>query len=89
MNTQINFTELEQTLLDAFIPMLYAEVGFTDVDVDDLSHATKISTKILRGVIASLVTKGVLYTDDNGEYVFINLHEDFYYMHPEWSKESN
>lgn len=81
------FTELEQKVLDAYIPMLYAEEGYSDVDADDLSKATGITKNVIRGVLGSLVTKGVIWTDDNGEYVIIYLSRDFYHLHPTWSAE--
>jgi hypothetical protein len=95
MNTQTTFTELEQKVLDAYIPMLYAEAGFSDVDANDLSKATGIPMRTIRGVLGSLVKKGVIWTDETDnfmadqQYVIIYLSEAFYHLHPEWSKEIN
>lgn len=91
MNTQINLTELEQTLLTEFIGSLYAEEGYSDVDAKDLAQGTGIDIKIVRGALGSLVKKGIvsIETMQNwGEkaYEIIYLNEDYWYMHPRWGK---
>ena len=93
MNTQINLTELEQTLLTELIGSLYAEEGFSDVDAKDLAHGTGINIKIVRGALGSLVKKGIVsieQTDNWGadeQFQLIYLNEDYYYMHPRWGKD--
>ena len=86
---KVSFTELEQEIIDAFIPMLYAEAGFSDVDANDIAKEINRPIKIVRGALGSLVQKGVIFTYDNGRYVIIYLQEDFYYLHPNWSNENN
>ena len=91
MNTQINLTDLEQTLLTEFIGSLYAEEGYSDVDAKDLAHGTGIDIKIVRGALGSLVKKGIVSVETMqnwGEeaYQIIYLNEDYYYMHPRWGK---
>jgi DNA-binding MarR family transcriptional regulator len=91
MNTQINLTELEQTLLTEFIGSLYAEEGYSDVDAKDLAQGTGIDIKIVRGALGSLVKKGIvsIETMQNwGEkaYEIIYLNKDYWYMHPRWGK---
>ena len=92
MNTQINLTELEQTLLTELIGSLYAEEGFSDVDAKDLARGTKIDIKIVRGALGSLVKKGIVsieQTDNWGaeeQFQLIYLNEDYWYMHPRWGK---
>jgi predicted transcriptional regulator len=89
-STTTQFTELEKKVLDAYIPMLYAEAGFSDVDAHDLSKETGITMRSIRGVIGSLVQKGVIWTDENdSHYVIIYLSQDFYHLHPTWSAENN
>jgi len=82
------FTELEQTVLDALIDGLYAEAGFSDVDANDLAHATKIDTRTIRGVLSSLIKKEVISIDGNDSgYQIIYLRSAYWHMHPEWKNQ--
>lgn len=89
----LNLTDLETKTLTAFIDHLYAEPGFSDVDAKDLSKATKIPTTSIRGVLSSLVKKGIVSlveTNTYGaseQYVIIYLNPEFWYLHPEWKEE--
>jgi hypothetical protein len=49
-------TELETELLKKIAKSLYAEHGFTDIELDDISDNTKRD----RGVLASLIKKGIV-----------------------------
>jgi sugar-specific transcriptional regulator TrmB len=91
MKQLINLTEMEKQVLNALIDGLYAEAGFSDVDADDLSKATEIPTKSIRGVLGSLSKKGIIFTDEinNGEYVIVYLHESHYGLVPRWAIEEN
>lgn len=86
------FTILEKQVLDSLIALLYAEPGFSDVDANDIAKETKLSTKIIRGVLSSLVKKGVIHLDETDTYnapktyVLIYLKESYWHLHPEWSK---
>ena len=88
----LNLTELETTLLTAFIGHLYAEEGFSDVEASDLARWTKTDIKIVRGVLSSLIKKGVVYIfqqqgqSQNDFIQIIHLEEKHYNLHPEWSK---
>lgn len=86
----VEFTKLEQAVLDAFIPELYAEPGFSDVSPQDLSRLTKIPMSSLRGVLGSLSKKEVITIWDKedlgSDADIVYLREDFYHLHPEWSK---
>jgi len=88
MSTQ--FTKLEQAVIDAFIPELYAEPGFSDVSPQDLAKLTKIPMSSLRGVLGSLAKKSVISIWDKedlgSDADIVYLNEAFYYLHPEWSK---
>jgi hypothetical protein len=88
MSTQ--FTKLEKSVLDAFIPELYAEPGFSDVSPQDLATLTKIPMSSLRGVLGSLAKKSVISIWDKedlgSDADIVYLNEAFYYLHPEWSK---
>jgi hypothetical protein len=88
----INLTELESKTLTAFIRGLYAEPGFSDVDVNDLSSILGISTKVLRGVLGSLVKKGIVFVDENSGgcgYDVIHMREKYWYLvSEEWANEA-
>ena len=90
----ITFTELEQQVLDALIGGLYAEPGYSDVDAKDLSRETGIPTSAIRGVLSSLIKKGVIFIEDTNTYgapvhQLIYLQNAFWHLHPEWKKHQN
>lgn len=89
-NIGIELTALEQQVLEAYISGLYAEPGFSDVDVNDLAAMTKISTKTIRGVLSSLVKKGIVSVNDNGAgYQIIDLHvEHWHLVNENWAQEA-
>lgn len=88
---QFELTELETKTLEALIDGLYAEPGFSDVDAQDLSKATSIPIKQIRGVLASLVKKGIVDMGDwttNGQtWALIYLKPQYWFLHPEWQVE--
>jgi DNA-binding MarR family transcriptional regulator len=78
---ELNLTELELKTLSTFIDCLYAEPGFSDVDVNDLSEELGISTKIIRGALGSLVKKGLVTIDNNGQgYDIIYLNTPYWHL---------
>jgi hypothetical protein len=82
----LHLTESETAALTSLISNLYAEEGFSDVDVNDISQDTGIPTKSLRGTLSSLIKKGIIQIDDNGAgFQIVYLMEQFYYLHPSWS----
>jgi Fe2+ or Zn2+ uptake regulation protein len=89
----LQLTNLETKVLENLINNLYAEPGFSDVDANDISRSTGIPMKSIRGVLSSLVKKGIIHleeTDSFGaseQFVIIYLHESHYYLHPEWKEE--
>jgi len=88
--TELNLTELETKTLTTFVGCLYAEPGFSDVDVKDLSEVTGISTKSIRGALGSLVKKGVITvnTNDSG-YDIIDLNVSYWHLVNEsWAEEA-
>jgi DNA-binding IscR family transcriptional regulator len=88
---ELNLTELETKTLTTFIGGLYAEPGFSDVDVNDLSSELGISTKVLRGALGSLVKKGIVCIDNNdGAYDIIYLNKPYWSLVNEsWAEEAN
>jgi DNA-binding HxlR family transcriptional regulator len=89
--TELNLTELESKTLTTFIGSLYAEPGFSDVDVNDLSSELGISTKVLRGALGSLVKKGVVFVDESDSgYDIIYLNKSYWSLVNEsWAEEAN
>ena len=57
-STDISLTDLEKKVLDTFIDLLYAEKGFSDVDVKDLAAETTLKINVVKGVVGSLCKKG-------------------------------
>lgn len=85
-----NLTVLEKQSLQAIINGLYAEPGFSDMDVNDLVRPVGKSSRVLRGVLSSLIKKGYIYIDDScssGNYQLIYLSESYYHLHPEWKND--
>ena len=60
----ITVTKLEKQVLEALAGGMYAELGYSDVGIDDIHHATQIPRKVLRGVAGSLQKKGLISIDD-------------------------
>lgn len=89
MELNEKFTDLEKQVIESLVSQLYAEPGFSDVDVHDISRdITTLPTKIIRGVLGSLVKKGVIGIDTNDSgYDIIYLNQSHWYLHPEWKKE--
>jgi len=95
MTTQINqilstLTKGEIKCLITFIDLLYAEEGFSDVDVKDISDIMSITIPTVKGYIGNLTKKGIIHTGDADDIFrsLIFLNEEFYPLHPEWgSKE--
>jgi hypothetical protein len=89
--SELKLTELESKTLNTFVSCLYAEPGFSDVDVNDLSSELGISTKVLRGALGSLVKKDVIVIDENGSgYDIIYLNKPYWHLVNEyWAEEAN
>lgn len=88
----LNLTELETKVLQALIDSLYAEAGFSDVDANDLTEITDIDKKQIRGVLASLVKKGIVHIEETStfrapKYQIIYLDTQYWYLHPEWKED--
>jgi hypothetical protein len=85
----LNLTPLETQVMESFISLLYAEAGFSDVDAKDLSADTGIPTRSIRGVLSSLVQKGIINIEDNGAgFQIVYLSKSHWYLHPEWKNEN-
>jgi len=82
-------TDMEKKVLKNLIDQLYAEPGFSDVGVKDLASETKLSVNEVKGVIGSLTKKGIVSVGDKDFGGLIYLNHKYYYLHPEWGKQSN
>lgn len=84
---EITLTDLEKKVLFALINGLYAEPGFSDVGVIEISKKLKISVNIIKGVIGSLCKKDVTIVGENEYKDCIYLDTSFWYLHPIWKTE--
>lgn len=100
---ELNLTMLETLFVKNLIPMLYAETGFTDVEVKEISGKMGVEVDSAKGVLGSLVKKGICETQLHAptelrrvgkrlklvtiNYEFIALAPDYYHLHPNWNKE--
>jgi DNA-binding MarR family transcriptional regulator len=89
--SELRLTELESKTLSTFVSCLYAEPGYSDVDVNDIASELGISTKIIRGALGSLVKKEVVSIDRNDSgYDIIYLSKPYWYLVNEsWAEEAN
>jgi predicted transcriptional regulator of viral defense system len=87
----MNITWLEDKTLSTFIGCLYAEPGYSDVDVNDISEILDIPTKTIRGALGSLVKKGIITIDRNDSgYDIIYLNKNYWGMVNEsWAEAAN
>ena len=87
---ELNLTELEGKTLQSFIDHLYAEPGFSDVDVRDISKDLGIDTKVIRGALGSLVKKGIVQIEANdSKYDIIYLYPKYWgLVNESWEEAS-
>ena len=78
-------TELEQKVMDCLLGKLDAEPGFSDVGSSEIADATEIKMKALRGVLSSLIKKGMIFVDESSDLSIVHLDKKFYHLHPKWS----
>jgi len=69
LNAQ-HFSDLEIAVLVALNTLLSSYYGqdFTDTSIKDLANELKWSIESTKGVVGSLVKKGIIETWDNGKY---------------------
>lgn len=77
-------TAMEKQTLVALLANLYAEPGFSDVTPSDLSKITTIPMNSLRGVLSSLVQKGLVWMEDDRGPMVVYLASKHYHLHPTW-----
>ena len=59
----MNFTSQEKKFIKELEILLYAEWGFSDVEVKDITEKLNIPIKSAKGILGSLVKKGILSTE--------------------------
>jgi hypothetical protein len=96
---KIVLTELENKCLNTFISKLYAEPGFSDVGAEEIAEGTGLKINTVKGVIGSLVKKGIIDPDPNAgdhnrrdlggnklqSFNILYLNEEYYGLHPQWT----
>ena len=60
----LKVTLKEKQVLESLAQNMYAELGFSDVGFPELRMDTGLSNNILRGVVSSLIKKGLIDIDD-------------------------
>lgn len=60
---ELQVTKLESKVLKSLADEMYAEFGFSDVGPTEIESKTKIKMRSLRGVLGSLVKKGLIFID--------------------------
>jgi hypothetical protein len=60
----IKVTKLEKQVLEALAEGMYAELGYSDMGIEDIAMATGLTHNVLRGVAGSLNKKGLISIDD-------------------------
>lgn len=66
----LKLTQSENKVLESLINGLYAERGFSDFGLGDIKDETGLAMRSLRGVLGSLVKKGVVnICDRKGEWL--------------------
>ncbi len=83
----IKVTELEMKFVTTLIDSLYAEAGFSDVGIDEIAQIMKVACPVAKGVMGSLVKKGIVDAGDD-EFPVVNLHTRVYHLHKRWWEES-
>ena len=56
----LKVTQLEKQVLEALAQGMYAELGFSDMGYPELREDIGLTNKTLRGVVGSLVKKGMV-----------------------------
>lgn len=85
---ELGLTELEQKFVETLITELYAEPDFTDVGVKEISKKMNCTVDSAKGVLGSLVKKGIVDVFENySGFDLVILNTKFYYLHPVWSNQ--
>lgn len=87
---QLNVTELESLFLTTLIDNLFAEPHFSDIDVSDMANYMNQPKATVKGVLGSLVKKGLVFTEDSGTgFDLIYLQDAYFFLHKEWREDEH
>jgi hypothetical protein len=86
---KLTLTEKEKAVLTSFIPMLYAEPGFSDASAEDIAEETGFGMKSIGGILTSLQSKGIIWMSEPEYWMgkleipaLIYLNSKHYDLHP-------
>jgi DNA replication protein DnaD len=85
----IEVTKLEMQFLTTLVNLLNAEAGFSDVEIAEMAEEMNIRVPEAKGVMGSLVKKGLLEEPDADFGGIIYLANRAYNLHERWMEESN
>jgi hypothetical protein len=93
----IKVTKLEKQVLESLAHGMYAELGYSDMGIDEVAEDTGLDKKIIRGVAGSLEKKNLISIDDRaGEGYKNNTSMHIWYLTERtqglvsnWVKENN
>ncbi len=85
---KVDVTKNEKQFIDTLISLLYAEPGFSDIDVTDMAKKMKCGVGTVKGIMGSLVKKGLIEEPDSDFAGIIYLANSLYHYHPEWKGET-
>ena len=83
-----NLTELETKVLNAVAGGMYAEWGYSDYGFAELTEELELSTKVLRGVVSSLIKKDLVRVEDDKDFDIIYLWDDAQGLVKHWVEEN-
>lgn len=84
---KLNLTGLENLFMTSFVNNLFAEKHFSDVTVREVAANIGKSIKIVRGVVGSLIKKGLIDVDGvDGvkKMSIVYLKEEYFNLHNNW-----
>lgn len=85
---EITVSNKEMKFLNTLVNLLYAEPGFSDVDISDIAKEMKMRLPEVKGLMGSLVKKGLLEEPDSNFPGLIYLASCAYNLHERWMRES-
>lgn len=76
-------TELERSFVIELISELYAEPHFSDVGVNEIAIHMDVTGNVCKGVLGSLVKKGIVHVSDDDDFGgIVYLSQKYFHLHP-------
>jgi DNA-binding MarR family transcriptional regulator len=84
----LNLTTLETKIITSLLSRMNAyDLGYSDVDATDIANDISVHIDSVKGSLGSLVKKGIVFCSDLKDVgSIIYLQDEFYYLHPEYTK---